>query len=223
MGSRKVNMDACTGAVYSHGAILCKAGLNKGAPLPIKIRKEMGDKPETFVKIDITEAWFCKAVTGKTTAKHTSIKRASLLSNLLKQYIAPALDVCPDQDEDNDQEEVVAAPVNDDIDDDPMNEIDTVVAKPVVTGQRMGKLPKKFCRSRKPGTGRILKIEMPKKCPDAFPDCAEKCIVTVFVHDKRTVWLHIDDVNWAIQYMYAQNVLKGVAHVPSDSVGPATP
>ena len=63
---------------------------------------------------------------------------------------------------------------------------------------------------------------MPKKCPGAFP-CAKERIVTSYVHDTRTVWLPLQDVDWAIQYMYAQNILKDVAHVPSDSVGPATP
>ena len=31
----------------------------------------------------------------------------------------------------------------------------------------------------------------------------------------------MEDVDWAIQYLYAQNVLKGVAQVPADSAGPS--
>ena len=107
-----------------------------------------------------------------------------------------------------------------------MDEIEAVVEAPVVTGQSMGMAltvhrRMRLCRNQ--ARGRILKCEMPKKCPEAFPCSAEKRIVTVYVHDKRTVWLLLQDVNWAIQYMYCQNVLKGVAQVPGDSAGPATP
>ena len=211
---KQVNMDVCSKAEFSYGDILCKAGINKGRPLPMKIRKEMGDKPETFVKMDVAEPWLCKAVTGKTNWRHTSIRRTSLLETLLQQHIIPALGVCPDE-------------VEEDTDDDPMDEVDA----PVVTGlpRRVysgGNLPSRWRRSkgRNPGKGRILKCEMPMKAPEAFPDCAERRIVTVFMLDKRVVWLHMDDVDWAIRYMYAQNYLKGVPLINAkDSAGPATP
>ena len=35
------------------------------------------------------------------------------------------------------------------------------------------------------------------------------------------IWLHIDDVEWAIKYFYVQNHLKGVPLVADDSTGPA--
>ena len=210
---KQVNMDLCSKAQFSYGDILCKAGVNKGRPLPMKIRKEMGDKPEIFVKMDVAEPWLCKAVTGKTNWRHTSIRRTSLLETLLQQHIIPALGVRPDE-------------VEEDTDDDPMDE----VAAPVVTGlpgrvYSGNKLSNKWRRNRgrNPGRGRILKCEMPMKAPEAFPDCAERRIVTVFMSDKRVVWLHMDDVDWAIQYMYAQNELKGVPLITKDSVGPATP
>ena len=146
MGSPKVDMDACSKAVYTYGEILRRARLNKGAPLPMKIRKEMGDGPETFVKMDLAETWLCKAVTGKTPPKHTSIRWASLLRDLFEKYLIPALDGCPHQDEDNDQEEP----------DDPMHEIEA----PVVTGQSMGMastVHRRMRRCRNPARGRILK------------------------------------------------------------------
>ena len=218
---KQVNMDLCSKAQFSYGDILCKAGVNKGRPLPMKIRKEMGDKPEIFVKMDVAEPWLCKAVTGKTNLRHTSIRRTSLLETLLQQHIIPALGVCPD--------EVEAVEEDKDTDDDPMDE----VAAPVVTGLAgrvysgnkktvHRQMPVRY-RCRNPGKGRILKCEMPMKAPEAFPDCAERRIVTVFMLDKRVVWLHMDDVDWAIQYMYAQNELKGVPLITKDSVGPATP
>ena len=215
---KQVNMDVCSKAEFSYGDILCKGGMNKGRPLPMRIRKEMCDKPETFVKMDVSEPWLCKAVTGKTNWRHTSIRRTSLLETLLQQHIIPALGVCPD--------EVEAVEEDKDTDDDPMDE----VAAPVVTGlpgrvYSGNNLSTKWRRNkgRNPGRGRILKCEMPMKAPEAFPDCAERRIVTVFVHDKRAVWLLMDDVDWAIQYMYAQNELKGVPLITKDSVGPATP
>ena len=112
----------------------------------MKIRKEMGDGPETFVKMDLAETWLCKAVTGKTPPKHTWIRRTSLLRDLFEKYLIPALDGCPHQDEDNDQEEP----------DDPMHEIEA----PVVTGQSMGMastVHRRMRRCRNPARGRILK------------------------------------------------------------------
>ena len=43
----------------------------------------------------------------------------------------------------------------------------------------------------------------------------------LFIWDRRSVWLSMDDVDWAVKYMYAQNVLKGVGYVPPDSAGPS--
>ena len=38
--------------------------------------------------------------------------------------------------------------------------------------------------------------------------------------DRRAIWLHIDYVEWAMRYLYVQNLLKGVLLVPDDSTGP---
>ena len=45
--------------------------------------------------------------------------------------------------------------------------------------------------------------------------------ITLFIMDRRTVWIPLTDVDWAVKYLYAQNQQKGVGHVRADSAGPA--
>ena len=106
---------------------------------------------------------------------------------------------------------------------DPMDEAQVTEAAPAVAGNKRKRNAAYPRRNRNSARGKFLKCEMPEKCPEAFPDCGAKRIVTLYVHDKRTVWLLLEDVDWAVKYMYAQNVLKGVASVAQDDVGPATP
>ena len=67
---------------------------------------------------------------------------------------------------------------------------------------------------------RIFVTNMPKHCPEEVPDCKEMCKITMYVEDRKTIWLCIDDVGWATRYLYVQNMLKGVPLVSADSQGP---
>ena len=44
--------------------------------------------------------------------------------------------------------------------------------------------------------------------------------VKLFIIDRKTVWLSIDDVAWAVRYLYEQAHLKGVPVVVDDDAGP---
>ena len=39
--------------------------------------------------------------------------------------------------------------------------------------------------------------------------------------DHQTIWLSIDDVDWAMKYLYAQYMLKSVQVLPDDDPGPS--
>ena len=53
------------------------------------------------------------------------------------------------------------------------------------------------------------------------PTCTYKHKARLLVVHRSQVWLQIDDVNWAVKYMYSQHVLKGVAYVSPDDAGPS--
>ena len=66
----------------------------------------------------------------------------------------------------------------------------------------------------------IVTLDMPVPCPEEDPDCTEVRQIKLYVADRKTSWLHVDDVSWAVQYLCVQHLLKGVPLVPDDSTGP---
>ena len=56
---------------------------------------------------------------------------------------------------------------------------------------------------------------------ETHPNSIETRLVRLYAVSKREIWMHIDDVNWAVKYLYAQHMLKGVAAVSPDDVGPS--
>ena len=68
--------------------------------------------------------------------------------------------------------------------------------------------------------GKLLTVELPATCPELDPNSTEKRNVTLLIQDRKTVWLLLEDVDWAVKYLYAQNMLKGVAGVPPEDEGP---
>ena len=44
--------------------------------------------------------------------------------------------------------------------------------------------------------------------------------IQLYVVDRKQVWLDLDDVEWALRFLYMQFVLKGVPVVSPDDAGP---
>ena len=65
-----------------------------------------------------------------------------------------------------------------------------------------------------------MTLDMPVKCPEEEPNCQDFRKIRLYIVDRKTIWLHIEDVEWAVRYLYAQNLVKGVPLVPDDSQGP---
>ena len=63
----------------------------------------------------------------------------------------------------------------------------------------------------------VVTVDVPVRCPEEDPDCTEVRQIRLYVVDRITLWLHIDDVEWAVRYLYVQNLLKGVPLVPDES------
>ena len=66
----------------------------------------------------------------------------------------------------------------------------------------------------------IVNIHMAVRCPEIDPKCKQMRPVTVFTENRITLWLSLDDLPWAIKYLFDQNQLKGVPVVDDGGVGP---
>ena len=66
----------------------------------------------------------------------------------------------------------------------------------------------------------IVTLDVLVRSPEEDPDCTDVRHIRLYVVDRKAVWLHIDDVDWAVRYLYMQNRLKGAPLVPDDSAGP---
>ena len=49
------------------------------------------------------------------------------------------------------------------------------------------------------------------------------CLVSLYIVDRQQVWIDTDNVDWAVRYLYVQNLLKGVALVDPADAGPGSP
>ena len=64
-------------------------------------------------------------------------------------------------------------------------------------------------------------VHMPAEAPETNPN-ADLVPIRLHVIDRRSVWIHIDDVEWAVKYLFAQHELKGVHHVDPMDQGPSS-
>ena len=73
---------------------------------------------------------------------------------------------------------------------------------------------------RNPHKGDVVEFEVPKRCPEEDPDCTEKERIRLYIQDKRSIWLHADNLQWAVSYLQCQHWLKGVPLVAGCDPGP---
>ena len=159
------------------------------------------------------ECWLCKAVTGVTTSSHTSIGRTTLIEDLLKLVVRASDGEIPTNDD------AVVTADDDDHGADPMDDID-IEAAPIEEAGRGRKRTRGQLKKTNAARGKLLTVELPATCPELDPKSTEKRNVTLLIQDRKTVWLLLEDVDWAVKYMYAQNLLKGVASVSPEDEGP---
>ena len=69
-------------------------------------------------------------------------------------------------------------------------------------------------------TNCIVTVNVASRCPEIDPTCTQMRPVKLYIIDRRTVWLSIDDVPWAIRYLHDQVHLKGVPMVADNDAGP---
>ena len=66
----------------------------------------------------------------------------------------------------------------------------------------------------------IIYAYVPEKTLEEDPTGQKQRKIALYIDDRKTIWLDLSDVPWAAQFLYAQNMLKGVALVHADSSGP---
>ena len=179
--------------------------------MPMETRRvQINGKAVLFALIRSRADWLHKAISQSSATGRSRMARIQLLRDvhgIAKKAYAGEFEEETAPDEDADLS-------------DPMNDVDDEdFQTPTKT---CGRGVKRTHRGKKP-CGKVVQIDFPLECPEANPDCKDKCAARFYVIRKSQIWLQLDDVNRARKYMYAQYVLQGVAHVASDDVGPSTP
>ena len=171
-----------------------------------------GDSTSTFVKMAATEAWLVFATTGQTRATTSSFGRTSLLEHLREKI----QQFC-------DGEMSTSSSVAMDSEDyDPMQEVEQEQGGSEVSPYRTkSQGPKRMRYYKNHVKNSVVTLDMPVRCPREDPSCTVVRQIWPYITDRKTIWLHIDDVEWAVRFLYVQNLLKGVPLVSDDSTGPA--
>jgi hypothetical protein len=166
-----------------------------------------------FVKMSGTETWLQACVVGPNGhCRNSSFARSSLLDTL-RARITRKADGIDDLGED-----AAVAAVDDEYD--PMDEIGSAPARGPTTIQLE---TDKQGRSRYYGNRAkncIVTVNVACRCPEVDPTCTQMRAVKLFIVDRKTVWLSVDDVAWAIGYLHEQVHLKGVPAVADNDAGP---
>ena len=215
-----VDMARCKPAAFQECSLLCKVGL-MDKPLPLEtIKPPNAAKSEIYVKMQLRSAWLLKAVTGYMNPNQGSIYRTTLIRDLRDIVERTCNGEIPCEDE-----SAVAGENDDEEENDPMNQIDPGVAveTPTKTNRckrKRGENSSKQPTRRHTAKNKIVVTELPLVPPEVDPNTEAHRKVRLYIVDRRQVYLHMQDVDWAVKYLYAQNLLKGVEHVPGDSAGP---
>jgi hypothetical protein len=95
----------------------------------------------------------------------------------------------------------------------------------LAAGKPAGRAPKlqRWRYTRNAAKHCISTLDMPYECPEVDPTGTKRRNVSVYVEDRKTIWISIDDVAWAVQYLYTQNQLKGIPMVAANDAGPGAP
>ena len=166
----------------------------------------------TFVKMAVSEAWLIMATTGQSKHTASSFGRTSLLEDLrvhiqnLCDGVESASSVVPQDGNDYD----------------PMAEVEQTDESAQPSSKTVGRGQKRARYYRNHSSKQVVTLSMPVRCPEEDPQCEEVRKIRLYIEDRIQVWLDLADVEWAVRYLYVQNLLKGVPLIAEDSTGPVT-
>ena len=150
-----------------------------------------------FVKLVAREKWLFTATCGNSDANRTAFGRTSLLT-ILREHITrlpdgiDAVDVAPDVWEE---------------DYDPMVEI-TGTRLPTGAVHLPADVRARARYYKNRAKNCMATVNVASRCREIDPTCAQMRSVKLYITDRKPVWLHLDDVAWAIRYLLDQHCLK---------------
>ena len=175
-------------------------------------------KQHIFVKMSRQEQWLVTACCGsRNDTRGTAFGRTTLL-DLLRTHIMRKADGVDDLED--------AIPIQAEDDEyDPMNDIGSASATNMLAlGQTTLLEVDKRGRTRyykNRAKNCIVTVNVASRCPEVDPKCTQMRPLKLFITDRKIVWLSLDDVAWAIRYLFDQHRLKGVPVVDDDDAGPS--
>ena len=88
-------------------------------------------------------------------------------------------------------------------------------------GRGVGGDPSKRTRyNQNKAKNRLVTVTVPAVSPEEDPKSTSTRIIQLYVVDRKQLWLDLDDVEWAVRFLYMQFSLKGVPVVSPDDTGP---
>ena len=196
---------------FNYGKIHVSGG-HAGKSHPLVSQTVSGPHGEhiTFVKMAVTEPWLIMATTGQNKHRASSFGRTSLLDDLRLEIQK----LC-----DGAESSSSAVPMENE-EYDPMAEIEHVDQSVQASPKTRGRGQKRTRYYKNHVSKQAATLSTPARCPEEDPHCKETRSIRVYIEDRRQIWLDIADVDWAVRYLYVQNLFKGVPLVPDDSTGP---
>ena len=193
-------------------------GGHAAKPSPMTSRTVEGPDRQnvTFIKLATSETWLIMAVTGSSRYAASSFGRTSLL-DVLRDRISK---LCDGSDIAG-TSAVAAVPLGDDYD--PMAELVLTDDTTQQNSKTFTRGVKRFSYYKNLALKKVVPLDMPVRCPEEDPHCTELRTIKVYVEDRKQIWLDLADVEWAVRYLYVQNLLKGVPLISDDSTGPGWP
>ena len=163
------------------------------------------EKQHIFVGMGKNKRWLLASKCGPNCGRRGSaFPRSSLVDTLRDCMIRKANGI------DDIGEDAAVAAVDDDCD--PVDEIGSAPKRgPNAIGldtDRQGRARYSWNRL----TNCIATVNVASRCPEIDPTCTQMRPVKLYINDRRTVWLSIDDVPWAIRYLHDQVHLEWGSH-----------
>ena len=207
------------GQIHMRGGLLNKPMPMTSKTIPLPNRGNggvLGAKTKTFVKLSTITPWLLLATTGTSRYSHSAFGRTNLL-HLLHEKIRQAangeLESSPPPQELGVEEE------EDRID--PMDMVELAAeGSPAKKIKWSGKGDRNYYLDSV-AKSKVFYADVPAKTREEDPNGTEMRKIALYIQDRVSIWLDIDDVPWAVRFLYIQNLLKGVPLIHSDSTGPS--
>ena len=211
-------MVKCVGATFRpvvlhRSNVHISGGLtSKKLALTTKVVRHIDGTDKEFVKLASSEAWVSQLITGQRQWSQNGMGRTTLMAELHRHIER----VCNgDMPLDGGEHHGGG--------DDPMLDLEGgggCEPAPRRVTNRPGSLNPRHRWYGNRARNQIVAVDMPARCPEEDPSCTEYRRVTLHITDRRQIWLSIDDIEWAIKYLFVQHQLRGVGAVADDDEGP---